>query len=159
MTAAVEVNRQRLVEFCRTNSVRRLALFGSVLTERFSESSDVDVLVEFEPDTHVGTFEWPPWNASFHKCSAAERSTSERRVNSAAISATKFFVLPPFNMPPSDLIRLRHMLEASREAAAFALGKDRENIKQDRVLMLAAVRCIEIVGEAASRISSEMRLE
>jgi uncharacterized protein with HEPN domain len=51
------------------------------------------------------------------------------------------------------------MLEASREAAAFALGKDRENIKQDRVLMLAAVRCIEIVGEAASRISSEMRLE
>jgi predicted nucleotidyltransferase len=54
MTAAVEVNRQRLVEFCRTNSLRRLALFGSVLTERFSESSDVDVLVEFEPDTHVG---------------------------------------------------------------------------------------------------------
>jgi uncharacterized protein with HEPN domain len=56
-------------------------------------------------------------------------------------------------MPPSDLVRLRHMLEASREAAAFAGGKDRADLKRDRVLMLAAVRCIEIIGEAASRVS------
>jgi len=54
MTAAVESNRQELVEFCRRNSVRRLSLFGSVLTERFSESSDVDVLVEFEAGARVG---------------------------------------------------------------------------------------------------------
>ena len=54
MTAAVEVNRQELIEFCRRNSVRRLALFGSVLTERFSEFSDVDVLVEFQMGTRVG---------------------------------------------------------------------------------------------------------
>ena len=59
-------------------------------------------------------------------------------------------------MPPSDWIRLRHMLEASREAAAFTLGRDRESLKRDRVLMLAAVRCIEIVGEAASKISPEL---
>jgi len=51
------------------------------------------------------------------------------------------------------------MLEASREAAAFALGRDRESLKRDRVLMLAAVRCIEIIGEAASRISLEVRLQ
>lgn len=62
-------------------------------------------------------------------------------------------------MPPSDLIRLRHMLEASREAAAFARGKDRESLKGDRVLMLAAVRCIEIVGEAAPKIGPELRVE
>jgi uncharacterized protein with HEPN domain len=51
------------------------------------------------------------------------------------------------------------MLEASREAAAFARGEDRESLKRDRVLMLAAVRCIEIIGEAASKISPELRLE
>lgn len=62
-------------------------------------------------------------------------------------------------MLPSDLVRLRHMLEASREAAAFARGKDRESLKSDRVLMLAAVRCIEIIGEAASQISPELRLK
>ena len=62
-------------------------------------------------------------------------------------------------MPPSDWVRLRHMLEASREAAAFALGRDRQSLNRDRVLMLAAVRCIEIIGEAASKISPELRLE
>jgi predicted nucleotidyltransferase len=54
MTAAVAVSREELDEFCRRNSIRRPALFGSVLTERFSESSDVDILVEFQPDTRVG---------------------------------------------------------------------------------------------------------
>lgn len=62
-------------------------------------------------------------------------------------------------MQPSDLVRLRHMLEASREAVAFARGKDRDSLKGDRVLMLAVVRCIEIVGEAASRIGPAVRLQ
>jgi uncharacterized protein with HEPN domain len=60
-------------------------------------------------------------------------------------------------MPPSDWVRLRHMLDASREAAAFAFGKDRENSSPIRVLMLAAVRCIEIIGEAASKIGPDVR--
>lgn len=41
-------------EFCRQYFVRRLALFGSVLREDFRPTSDVDVLVEFEPDARVG---------------------------------------------------------------------------------------------------------
>jgi hypothetical protein len=36
------------------------------------------------------------------------------------------------------------MLEASREAAAFARGKDRDGLKRDSILLFAAVRCIEI---------------
>ena len=50
----IQLNRETVAEFCRRNSIRRLALFGSVLTERFSDSSDVDVLVEFEPAANVG---------------------------------------------------------------------------------------------------------
>jgi predicted nucleotidyltransferase len=46
MTATITVSDQELSEFCRNNSIRRLSVFGSVLTERFSDSSDVDVLVE-----------------------------------------------------------------------------------------------------------------
>jgi uncharacterized protein with HEPN domain len=46
------------------------------------------------------------------------------------------------------------MLEASREAAAFAIGKDRESLKGDRVLMLAAVTCIEIIGQVNARLCS-----
>ena len=55
MTAGrIDVSHKELEEFCRRNSIRRLALFGSVLTARFSDSSDVDVLVEFQPGTRVG---------------------------------------------------------------------------------------------------------
>jgi hypothetical protein len=36
--------------FCRRNHIRRLSLFGSVLRGDFRADSDVDVLVEFEPD-------------------------------------------------------------------------------------------------------------
>jgi len=77
MTAdRIEVSHKELDEFCRRNSIRRLALFGSVLTERFSDSSDVDVLVEFEPGARVGYIrEWPAWNVSFRGCLVAAKST------------------------------------------------------------------------------------
>ena len=39
-------------------SVRRLAIFGSVARDEAHENSDVDILVEFEPDARVGLFEF-----------------------------------------------------------------------------------------------------
>jgi predicted nucleotidyltransferase len=45
----------RLTEFCRKHHIRRLSLFGSILTKDFHPDSDIDVLVEFEPD-HVPGF-------------------------------------------------------------------------------------------------------
>jgi predicted nucleotidyltransferase len=41
-------------EFCRNNGIRSLSLFGSVLRQDFSASSDVDILVEFEPGQTPG---------------------------------------------------------------------------------------------------------
>jgi len=49
-------DRKRLADFCRQNHIRRLSLFGSILTEGFSEESDVDILVEFETDRVPGFF-------------------------------------------------------------------------------------------------------
>lgn len=40
----------RIAAFCRRHHIRRLALFGSVLRDDFGPDSDVDVLVEFEPE-------------------------------------------------------------------------------------------------------------
>jgi uncharacterized protein len=54
MSVRIEIPQQELAEFCRRNRIRRLALFGSVLREDFSPDSDIDVLVEFEPDARVG---------------------------------------------------------------------------------------------------------
>lgn len=43
---------EQIAEFCQRNHIQRLALFGSVLRDDFTPESDVDVLVEFEPE-HV----------------------------------------------------------------------------------------------------------
>jgi hypothetical protein len=50
----LEVNDAALAAFCRRHGIRRLALFGSVLREDFSDRSDVDVLVEFAPGRTPG---------------------------------------------------------------------------------------------------------
>ena len=48
----IAIDHERLAGFCRSNHIRKLALFGSVLRDDFRPDSDVDVLVEFEPE-HV----------------------------------------------------------------------------------------------------------
>jgi uncharacterized protein len=55
MRAHLDLDRDQLAAFCRRHHVRRLALFGSVLRDDFGPDSDVDMLVEFEPD-HVPGF-------------------------------------------------------------------------------------------------------
>jgi uncharacterized protein with HEPN domain len=60
-------------------------------------------------------------------------------------------------MSPEDSIRLQHILDACSEAIAFLQGLDQPAFEQDRVLSLAVVKCIEIVGEAASQLSVEFR--
>lgn len=50
----IDVPFEQLAEFCRRYRVRKLAFFGSVLRDDFAPDSDVDVLVEFEPDARVG---------------------------------------------------------------------------------------------------------
>lgn len=49
MMRHLAVSRERIAEFCRQRGIRQLA-FGSVLREDFRPDSDIDVLVEFEPD-------------------------------------------------------------------------------------------------------------
>jgi hypothetical protein len=48
------IPKEQLDEFCQRNHITRLSLFGSVLRDDFNPSSDVDVLVEFEPGYRVG---------------------------------------------------------------------------------------------------------
>ena len=52
----IDIPKEALAGFCRRHHIRRLALFGSVLRDDFRPESDVDVLVEFEPGTHIGLF-------------------------------------------------------------------------------------------------------
>jgi len=54
---------------------------------------------------------------------------------------------------------LRHMLNHAQEAVSFAQGRTRADIQTDRLLNLALVRLLEIIGEAAGRVPEEMRAQ
>lgn len=52
-------------------------------------------------------------------------------------------------------LRLRHMLDHAREAVEMVRAKARSDLDRDRKLELSLVRLVEVVGEAASRLSRE----
>ena len=54
----IEIRKRRIKKFCKTHHIVNIALFGSVLTERFSPESDVDILVEFDPKHIPGLFKF-----------------------------------------------------------------------------------------------------
>ena len=60
-------------------------------------------------------------------------------------------------MHKDDGVRLRHMRDASREAVRFTKGKRRVDLNDDRMLVFALVKAIEIVGEAANQVSDATR--
>ncbi len=62
-------------------------------------------------------------------------------------------------MNESDTIRLRHMRDSAKKAIAFTAGKAREDLDKDEMLVLSLVKCIEIIGEAASKVSDRGQKE
>lgn len=54
MNARIDIPKEEIIAFCQRNHIRRMALFGSVLRDDFTPESDVDVLVDFEPDARIG---------------------------------------------------------------------------------------------------------
>jgi uncharacterized protein with HEPN domain len=60
-------------------------------------------------------------------------------------------------MRAEDRVRLRHMVEAAESAVQFVAGRQRADLDEDRMLLFAVVRAIEVLGEAASQVSAETR--
>jgi uncharacterized protein with HEPN domain len=58
-------------------------------------------------------------------------------------------------MQPNDLVRLRHMLDAAKEAVGFTTARSRADLDRDRMLTLSLIKLIEIIGEAANGVSVE----
>lgn len=60
-------------------------------------------------------------------------------------------------MLPADCIRLKHLVDAADAAARFSAGRSRADLDHDEMLLFALVRAVEIVGEAASKVTDETR--
>ena len=62
-------------------------------------------------------------------------------------------------MRKDDRVRLQHMLDAANEALSFIQARVRTDLDNDRMLVLSLIRELEIIGEAASRVSPETRAQ
>jgi uncharacterized protein with HEPN domain len=60
-------------------------------------------------------------------------------------------------MRKDDRVRLQHMLDAANEALTFIQGRIRADLDNHRMLVLSLVRELEIIGEAASKVSADTR--
>ena len=61
------------------------------------------------------------------------------------------------SMQPEDRIRLVHMRDACVSIQRFADGKTRSDLTHNEMLQFALVRALEIIGEAAARVSESTR--
>ena len=50
------------------------------------------------------------------------------------------------------------MVEASQAAMQFVAGRERKDLQTDQMLLFAVLRAIEVMGEAANKVSEELRL-
>jgi len=48
--AQIHIPKEEIAEFCRKHHIKKLAIFGSALRPDFRPDSDIDILVEFEPE-------------------------------------------------------------------------------------------------------------
>lgn len=62
-------------------------------------------------------------------------------------------------MTPDDNIRIRHMIEAGELAVTFVEGRHSRDLSTDPMLRLALLHAVQIVGEAASRLSETCKAD
>lgn len=60
-------------------------------------------------------------------------------------------------MQRDDAIRIRHMIEAAETTQRFVAGRQRGDLDSDQMLLFALIRAVEVIGEAASKVSVETR--
>jgi predicted nucleotidyltransferase len=54
LSSGIELPKDRVADICQRYGVRELAVFGSAARGDLRLDSDVDILVDFEPDTRIG---------------------------------------------------------------------------------------------------------
>ncbi len=53
----INITESQIADFCQRNQITKFAFYGSVLRDDFRPDSDIDILVEFEPNQPIGLME------------------------------------------------------------------------------------------------------
>ncbi|MGH8897548.1 MAG: nucleotidyltransferase domain-containing protein [Egibacteraceae bacterium] len=146
-----------IIALAQDYHVRELSLFGSVLRPDFSVDSDVDVLVEFEPDAPVGLFEFVRLQDELAALIGREADLVEKRGLKRFIRDEVLRSRRVLCMPRPDAQLLADIVEAAETIADFLRDFDRDRFHVSPLQQSAVVYQLLVIGEAASRISQELR--
>ena len=72
MKPRIEIPKAWLEKFFTENHIVKMALFGSVISDHFSKTSDIDILVEFDPKHIPGLFDFVGMRNSLSECLGRE---------------------------------------------------------------------------------------
>ena len=182
MNAKIEISRDAIAAFCQRNHIRRMAFFGSVLRDDFGPESDVDVLVEFEPGQTPG-FAFIDMQdelstifgreADLHTFEGVESKQNWLLRAEILGSAEMLYERGPgceswaregSDKPfraggkrRDDRVSLLDMLIYARKAVDSFGELSREDLEGDWIKELALTRAVEVIGEAANRVSPATR--
>ena len=172
-TAKSQLPLEAIRAYCRERPIKRLLLFGSALRDDFSPESDIDLLVEYAPEADMGGLDMirqerefseligrpvdlgtPQTLSPYIRQEVIESAQPIYDVDGVYPSRSK----PMPKKPDKDRLRLLDMRDAAEDAINIARGYTRAEIEKIRMLQLALVKAVEIIGEAANHVSEETRL-
>ena len=85
----IENNIQKIIDLCKKHKVHKLFVFGSVLTSRFNDNSDVDLVVDFD---NFFDFKYALENLFGRKVDLLEEQTIKNPYLKKNVDATKTLI-------------------------------------------------------------------
>ena len=164
--------------FCQRWNVQELALFGSVIRDDFTNASDIDVLIERDPDAKRGGFDTVRMQEELSQLferpvDLAQKKLLKNPFSRAEILRTYRIVYPLENANFTGLISanrlltetvrnsasLFRMVEAMQAVKIFMPDKTLRDYLSDEMLQSAVERNLEALSEAANRISASFQAQ
>ncbi|MEO1394809.1 MAG: HepT-like ribonuclease domain-containing protein [Cyanobacteria bacterium J06634_5] len=178
----LQASAAEIVTFCQRWHVEELGLFGSVIRNDFGPESDIDVLVVFESSPHQVALSQinikEPMQDEIAALFGRKVDLTEKRLlknpfSKSEILSTHRVIYPPERANFTTLLEadqsmtdstrnnaaLLNMVNAMKSLQSFTQARSFEMYMADELLRLGTERALEILGEAANRLTPEFQAE
>ncbi|MEL6493461.1 MAG: HepT-like ribonuclease domain-containing protein [Cyanobacteria bacterium J06621_3] len=162
--------------FCQQWNIQEFALFGSVIRDDFTSTSDIDVLIEWKPAASHGLFDIVQMQEELTQLfnrpvDLTQKKQVKNPFSKAEILGSYRIIYPPENanftgLIPADTLKTKvvrdnaalfDMVKAAEAIKSFLLNKTFTDYLSDEVLRSAVERNLGLLGRTANRLSASFQ--